>query len=104
MYRPEPAHVKQSGNSFCVAPIRFDRHCLQSTLHLPGFHQDNIQPGIGQAAMQPLGQRSGFQSDDGDRSLQGVCKVHDRLGITGNLRLLCDLAILIDHTDGGLRQ
>ncbi|MCY1232492.1 hypothetical protein D9M72_449860 [compost metagenome] len=104
MYRPEPAQMKQSGDPFRVTPIRFDRHCFQCALHLSGFHQDDIQPGISQTAMQPLGQRSGFQPYDGDRSLQAVRKVCDRLGITGNLRFFYDLAMLVDHTDRGLRQ
>ncbi|SCB34295.1 hypothetical protein GA0061102_10223 [Rhizobium miluonense] len=45
MYRPEPAQMKQSGNPFSVAPIRFDRHRLQCALHFVGFPSERKRVG-----------------------------------------------------------
>lgn len=66
---PEPAEVKQTGDTFGVSPIRLDRHGLQGALHLPGFHQHDTLSGLGQPAMKPLRQGTSREPNSGDASI-----------------------------------
>ena len=99
MNRPEPAEVKQARNTFGISPVRLDRHCLQRTLHLTGFHQDDIQTCPAQPTVQPLRQGPSFEADRGNSALLFSGPTHQDFRFTGDLRLIHDLAMLANHAN-----
>ena len=58
--------MKQARDPFGIPAIGLDRHGLQRPLHLPGFHQHDVKSSLGQPAVQPLRQGTGFQANGGE--------------------------------------
>ncbi|SFO66536.1 hypothetical protein SAMN04244567_02646 [Paracoccus pantotrophus] len=96
--------MKQARNAFCVPPVRLDRHGLQSALHLPGFHQHDLQSRLGQPSVQPLRQGPCFKANGGDGVLSFPDPARPRFRLAGSLRLHHELSMFADHADSGLFQ
>jgi hypothetical protein len=77
---------------------------LPGTLHLPSFHQDDIQACYTQPTMQPLRQGASLKADGGNSAVLLLGPMHQFFSFACDLRLFHDLAILADHANRSLCQ
>jgi hypothetical protein len=97
MDRPVPAHPEQLSDAAGVLAIGFHRHGRERRLDLAGLEQHHVEPGLGQAGMEPLRQRPGLEADPGDRQAEPAAEPGQRLGLAGDLGFPHDPAGRVDH-------
>ena len=71
---------------------------------MAGLEKHHRQTRLGQASMQPLGERTGLQSNLGERQVKRRKELHQRIRLTQHLGLAHDFALLIDNADAALFQ
>ena len=99
MHGPVPTHLKQPRNPLSIAPVSFDRHGFQGGLHQSRFHHDHVKPSLFHPLAQPLGQRSSFQTDRGDRKWQGADRAHQSFRLALRLQFFNNLPLRPQHTN-----
>ena len=82
-----------------IHPIGLHDHGRERRLDLPGLQQHRLEPGRGQAGVQPLRQGSGLQADAGQRYAELAEERDQRLRLARHLGLAHDPPRRIDHAD-----
>jgi hypothetical protein len=87
VHRPVPAHAQQPGDAARVLAVGLHDHGRERRLHVPRLQQRRLEPGAGQAGVQPLRQRPGLQPDPGQRQAEPAEEADERLGLARHLGL-----------------
>lgn len=91
-------------DAFRIPAIGLHGHRLQDRLDLARFHQDQLEAGFGQFAMEPLRERSGLEADRLDEPGQLVEERDEGLRFAGQLRALQDASVLVEHAERRTRE
>src|SRR3954471_17636887 len=94
-----PAHAQELGDAARVLAVGLHDHRRQRRLDLPGLQQHRLEARPGQAGVQPLGERPGFEPDPGQRQAELAEEADQRLRLARHLRLADDPPARVDHAD-----
>jgi hypothetical protein len=82
-----------------IHPIGLHDHGRERRLDLPGLEQHRLEPGLGEARVEPLRQGPGLQADAGQRQAELAEEADQCLGLARHLRLTDDPSGRVDHAD-----